>query len=423
MVDVTGSCTSVAYTLNYVTHGPRIDVKSDELSRARELAGFTQDDVAAALGVARPMISYWETGARQPNGRQRLALERLYGRPIGADVDADVVGDVGPNHAEMLYRRAPGGELAAASKHGLRGFVDFLEFYGELIRSTQVDHRPMRQSPFMVAPGFESPDDARRKAEEVRAHLRLGLGPIVDVDDLCDLLGITVFRAAMGSDLEATAISGAFYKHPDVGFSIVVNLEMTPGRRRFTLAHEIAHALLHSDHDAAVVSGAKKDPRERFADHFAAEFLMPTEGMRRALEEIGVRRKVTDPADAIHLQRFFNVSWVTTLVRLRQAKLVSVEHTQDWGRIRPVVFAQSLGYPVSQEELRQDPEAWGLHRYPRGFLRALRMALRQHLLSVETAADRTGVTVEEIANLAVDGATDSDALLAREVSEFRSILQ
>ena len=43
------------------------------LGQARERAGYSQDDVGAALGVSRVMISYWEVGFAEP---QRPPAER-----------------------------------------------------------------------------------------------------------------------------------------------------------------------------------------------------------------------------------------------------------------------------------------------------------------------------------------------------------
>ena len=39
----------------------------------RLAAGLTQDDVAAAVGVDRATVSRWETGSREPAGRNRQA--------------------------------------------------------------------------------------------------------------------------------------------------------------------------------------------------------------------------------------------------------------------------------------------------------------------------------------------------------------
>ena len=378
---------------------------AEQLGRARELAGFIQDDVAAALGVSRVMISYWEGGQRRPNQAQVAALAALYRRQA-SDLYADVALDETADEARMLFRRATG-SLSATARQGIGAFVDFLDSYATLADACRVSLRGMQQSPFGSTPGFDSAEDARRKAEEVRAHLRIGLGPVVDERRLCELLGITVFYAALGLDL-ATTISGAFYHHPRVGFAILVNLEMTPGRRRFTLAHELAHALLHSDQDRLVVSGPHRDPRERFADMFAGEFLMPAEGIRRAIEELGAGPRLDDPADVIHLQRFFNVSYVTALVRLRQARLLSQANYEAFKSARPVAFAERLGYEVDEEEYQQDPQRWRLSRFPPRFRRLLRTALRRRVLSVPTAANLTGLSLDEVEELTDDGVSDSE---------------
>jgi hypothetical protein len=92
---------------------------------------------------------------------------------------------------------------------GLRDFERFLDIYARLADQTGFAIHGMQQSPFTTSGGFESADDARRKAEEVRAYLRLGLGPIGDVGRVSELLGMTVLRAPLGADLSRT-ISGAF---------------------------------------------------------------------------------------------------------------------------------------------------------------------------------------------------------------------
>jgi len=176
-------------------------------------------------------------------------------------------------------------ELPDDAFPGLCEFVEFLDTYAELATAAKFPIRGMRQSPFVSGAGFGSGDDARRKAEEVRAYLRVGLGPIGDIDALCELLGVTVYRAPLGDDL-ARPVSGAFYDHPATGYSVLANLDMTAGRRRFTVGHELAHALFHGE-SRYIVSTSGKSPCERFADAFAGEFLMPTEGVRRVMKEQG----------------------------------------------------------------------------------------------------------------------------------------
>ncbi len=373
---------------------------AENLARARSDSGLGQEDVANALGVSRAMVSYWEAGSRVPNDRQLAALSRLLRTPIAVLAGAEEP-TLAPDVAAILMRGADH-DLPDEAFPGLREFVEFLDSYAELAEAARFPIRGMHESPFVSGVGFESTDDARRKAEEVRAYLRVGLGPIGDIDALCELLGVTVYRAPLGLDLTRT-VSGAFYSHPVVGFSILVNLDMTPGRRRFTIAHELAHALFHSESERYIVSTSGKPPRERFADAFAGEFLMPTEGVRRVMEEHGFGPRIEDPAEVIHLQRFFGVSYITALVRLRQAKFLAQPRLEQFKEVRPVLFARSLGFEIADEEYGPRRDLWRLGRFPPRFRRLLRDAVQQGVLSAPSAAALTRLSIDEITELvAVD---------------------
>lgn len=385
------------------------------LLRARQRMGFRQEDAAQAIGVTRAMISYWESGRRIPNDRQLVALGDLYRTGMTALLTGEGLEDA-RDETEMLFRGADL-DLPAGARPGVTEFRHFLDNYARLADVVGIGIHGLRQSPFISVKGAPSMAEARRKAEEVRAHLRIGLGPITDLDAMCELLGVTVYQAALGSDL-TTTISGGFVDHPVVGFSILVNVEMTPGRRRFTVAHELAHALFHSGPKTKfVLSGTTKDVRERFADWFAGEFLMPTEGIRRVMEEHGRGTRVTDPVDVVHLQRYFNVSYATALVRLLQARIVSEEDFQKFKEVRSIALAEALGYEIDDEEHRQSADDWRLHRFPGRFLRMLRSAVESGAISVPTAAQLTDLSIDEIEELAGDqtfvGETD-----LREFDEF-----
>ena len=397
--------------------GQRAMSLAERLMEARDLAGFMQGDVAAALGVSRTMVSYWESGSRHPNDRQLVALSRLY-RVDVARLLGDEPLDDAQAVARMMFRGAEQ-DLPPAAMRGLREFEAFLDTYGRLADALGFEIHGLTQSPFTLGGGYDTAEDARRKAEEVRAHLRLGLGPIGDVDRVCELLGVTALRVPLGDDLSRT-ISGAFFAHPEVGFSILVNLQMTPGRRRFTVAHELAHALFHSKADRYVLSFARKDSRERFADMFAGEFLMPSEGIRRMMEEHDLSPRITDPADVVHLQRYFNVSFATALVRLRQARFLTAERYEEFKSVRPVLFARALGYEVDQDEFEQEAEQWRLRRYPPRFLRLLRLAVRAEKISVPTAAELVGISINEMAAFADTRSFSLDvgSLERRETAEF-----
>lgn len=375
---------------------------AENFARSRSESGLGQEDVANALGVSRAMVSYWEAGSRVPNDRQLAALSRLLRAPIAVLLGEEQPTPA-PDVAAMLLRGADQ-ELPDDAFPGVRDFVEFLDSYAELAEVARFSIRGMHQSPFVSGVGFESADDARRKSEEVRAYLRVGLGPIGDIDALCELLGVTVYRAPLGLDLTRT-VSGAFYNHPVVGFSILVNLDMTPGRRRFTIAHELAHALFHSESERYIVSTSGKPPRERFADAFAGEFLMPTEGVRRVMEEHGFGPRIDDPAEVIHLQRFFDVSYITALVRLRQARSLTQARLDEFKDLRPVLLARSLGFEISEEEYGPRRDLWRLERFPPRFRRLLRHAVQHGVISVPTAAAMTRLSIDEMTELVATDVT------------------
>ena len=389
------------------------------LRRARELSGYSQEDVGATLGVSRAMVSYWESGTREPNDRQRSALARLYGVQLAGLAQGRAIEEAEGDIAGMLLRADDG--IAPAAVPGIREFGQFLDRYAELARILDESLHRMTRSPFGHRAQYAQKDDIRRKAEEVRKLVGLGTGPIVDLDPVCEILGITVYRAHLGTDLRKVP-SGAFLNHPEIGFSILVNLGMTPGRRRFTVAHEMAHALYHSHETNRVVSRGR-NPLETFADTFAGEFLMPREGVRRFMEKVGMDPRINDPADAIRIQRYFRVSWPTALVRLKQMNSITQATARRFEEsVRPLHLARSLGYAIAEEEMRQDSRRWRVRRLPRQFLKMLRSSVLNDVISPMTAASFSGLSLPDIVDLMGQVPRHDDEawqLVLDEFAEFR----
>ncbi len=391
------------------------------LRQAREGVRFAQDDVGASLGISRAMVSYWESGRRRPNDRQLAALAHLYGVSLVELVEGSAANFAASDVdlSGMLLRADDGVDPQAAP--GVRDFVQFLDNYAELSDLVRQPVHGMTQSPYVHRPRFTQKDDARRKAEEVRSLLDLGIAPIIDLDSVCNRLRITVYRAPLGADLGKVP-SGAFLDHPKVGFAVLVNLDMTPGRRRFTVAHEIAHALFDSGDVRWVVSHGR-NAREDFADEFAGEFLMPSEGVRRFLEESEMPPRLTSAVDVIHVQRHFRVSFPTALVRLRQMNAITAASYRELRQgVRPVAMARLLGYAIDPEEYQQDAGAWGIRRFPRAFLRMLRTGVLGEVISRSSAAALAGMSLPELVQVTGEPPAETDegpeAALAVEFSEF-----
>ncbi len=359
------------------------------LFRARERAGFSQDEVAVLVAQPRTVISNWENEVRRPSARDIERLALVYRTSVSSLLGAEQ--ENRPEFEKLLFRDA-GDHLDPKGKYEIQRFLKFLDDYGDLL--TNLEEQPgLRQSPFTIRDGFYSKDDIRRRADEARRFLGLGDGPIGDLVGAADAVGLSVYFAPLGADL-TTTVSGAFVPHVEVGFSIIVNSQTTPGRRQFTLAHELGHALFQGSHYYVGYFGRREGP-ERFANAFASEFLVPAAALRAMAESLGVVR-ATEPELVVYLQRYFGVSYEMMLVRLRSAGLANDEDISALRQVRPVQFAEALGYPVDSDEKVQDPSSWGLSRFPRRFLRLLRRAIRDEVISIGRAEEMTGVAREEL---------------------------
>jgi Zn-dependent peptidase ImmA (M78 family) len=139
-----------------------------------------------------------------------------------------------------------------------------------------------------MPPRFEF---ARRKARELIKELSISCAP-VPLKRLAAHLNASIRYAPYDGSL-----SGMVHRKPDGTAVIGVNSQHPLVRQRFTIAHEIAHLVLHKDEVLHVdhryliglrsdVSSEATDPSEVEANQFAAELLMPKELIFSDLQEL-----------------------------------------------------------------------------------------------------------------------------------------
>jgi Zn-dependent peptidase ImmA (M78 family) len=191
---------------------------------------------------------------------------------------------------------------------------------------------------------------------------------------------------------------------------------MTLGRQVFTLAHELAHAFFHSHTADVIVSmpGGGHE-RERFADTFAGEFLVPGDELRRMAGELAPFEQLAQPVVVVHLQRHFGVSFATIRVRLLQEKLISQAEYDGLAEVSPSRLARALGYPVHQADMgnfRLHP----LECFPARMLLLVRTAVERSIITRGDAAEILGTSTEEVRQLlARPSADDEDRRIQRDL--------
>lgn len=107
----------------------------------------------------------------------------------------------------------------------------------------------------------------------------------VRLSELARELGVPVKAATL-----APGISGEIRPNAGEGFIIRINRHDPSKRQRFSVAHELAHFLLHSDQIGAGISddvlyrSSLSDRREAQANRLAADILMPDQLVRQEVE-------------------------------------------------------------------------------------------------------------------------------------------
>lgn len=133
----------------------------------------------------------------------------------------------------------------------------------------------------------------------------------LDVEKLADSLGIRVRRITLSSEF-----SGYLKKVGPV-WEIGVNIFHHPRRQKFTIAHELAHFIMHARdqvefEDRALFKRQDSNPMEWEANRFAGELLMPESEFRKFAKSQS--NKVEDIA--LH----FGVSALAVRVRAKELK-------------------------------------------------------------------------------------------------------
>lgn len=163
---------------------------------------------------------------------------------------------------------------------------------------------------------------------------------------------VPVETIAVGLDLivDSKSIDGAegrLVRTSEKGMAVVDSKIQNPGKRRFVIAHELGHFLLHRDperlavcDEEALVDWHGRRPPEKEANDFAAELLMPKDLFR---EEARWREMNADTIDT--LKSVFEVSFTSAAIRYVELDVApsAVVFSQD-GQIRWSRSSDSFPY-------------------------------------------------------------------------------
>ena len=236
------------------------------IRRAREERGISQAELGTALGYKPAMVSAFE------NGTRRLKLEDLTKLCVVLDKEPEyflrtrAVREARPQRVGLTLRGELVGLHHAPLTEAIIGFLDEVEQHPPLASAVPDLH-------------YLKPHGAARELLD-RCDIS---DPPVDLSDITDDLRVPLIYWRFPD-----ALSALIVEVEDGEFVIGVNEDQHPNRRRFSIAHELGHAVLRHqagyyleffDSDLGEPPNYRY-PDEREANAFAAALLMDERWLR-----------------------------------------------------------------------------------------------------------------------------------------------
>lgn len=240
----------------------------NQLTFAREYRGFTQGDLAGSIeGLSQSTLSKFEKGIGSLSEKNQNDLIKHLGFPkaffekkLRLEID------------NANYRRR-----TTLSKSNIKDF----ENKCRIIAFTVDEFSETIEWPEFKFPALDVDDGYSPKDIAKYVRKSLGLSGNESVRDIITLLesnGVIVY------ELEANEkIDGLSFVTEKGMAVIVINKDMSNDRKRFTLAHELGHLIMHADSCSLISSHRSK---ENEANEFASEFLMPEEAIKDSLRNL-----------------------------------------------------------------------------------------------------------------------------------------
>lgn len=323
---------------------------ASRIRTARESANLTQADLAEELGIPRSAIVQIEAGNRKVSSLELERIARLVGRDLRDFLQPTFDED---EALSVLFRAtAP---LGSGVPPQVRDCLAIARERRNLERLAGIERTRRGVANYDLGqPGtrWDAISQGDRIAEEERQRLGLGRVPVPDIAQLIESQGVPTALVELDDDISGfTLIGNAILP------LVAVNRAHHANRQRFSFAHEYAHILLDHDTPGQVSRHSERDNlREMRANAFAGAFLLPEEGVRESVAELGkgqpsrlsaaifdgsdasdalVAESRSEPGsqdiqlyDVMQLAERFGVSPLAMIFRLKHLRLISEPEMQ-----------------------------------------------------------------------------------------------
>ena len=239
-----------------------------QLTFAREFKGYSQTELSNKIqGLSRSNLSKFEKGLGVLSEDLQKKIidflgfpEDFYNRKINTIIE------------NANYRKR-----ATVSKTKILKFENKCKVIGYVIDelSESIEWPDFKLAPLNVEDGY-APEYI---ANYTRRLLKVNVDePIKNIFSILETAGIIIYE--INDDEKFDGVSFITDKGNPI---IIVNKNFSNDRKRFTIAHELGHILMHNENNFPISSYRDK---EKEANQFASEFLMPENYIKNSLRNL-----------------------------------------------------------------------------------------------------------------------------------------
>jgi len=148
-------------------------------------------------------------------------------------------------------------------------------------------------------------------AQYIRRFLKLDDRPVSDIISLLEKNGIFIVEI----DEDVDVFDGVSFLTDNGIPVIIINKNFSNDHKRYTIAHELGHIIMHSSRE--FIFSEKRD-KEKEANEFAGEFLMPAEIIKNSLRYLRL-------SSLLELKRYWLTSMASIVKRAKNLGMIGDE--------------------------------------------------------------------------------------------------